>query len=91
MRGSPTPDGMAGVFAGHYRTTVISRLLHLAAAPTFGIMALLNAGNQSAMMICAGEGGPMLSGMPVMYLLMAIVHLGPWLDLLGGRSQSFTR
>lgn len=91
MRGRSTPNGMAGVFAGHYRATVISRLLHLAAAPAFGIMAFLNAGDQSAMMICAGEGGSMLSGMPVMYLLMAIVHLGPWLDLLGGRGQSVTR
>jgi hypothetical protein len=84
VRRSFIRNGMAGVSAGRYRTTAISRFLHLAAAPVFGVMAFLNAGDRSTMTICASDGGSMLSGMVPMYVLMAIAHLVPWVHLIGG-------
>jgi hypothetical protein len=59
--------------------------LHLAAAPSFALMALaamLDASPAAAM--CAG-GGWLLGGMAPMYLLMAAFHLGPWLEMVSGR------
>jgi hypothetical protein len=52
----------------------------LAAAPTFGVLALLSLGN-GANMLCASEISP-LGGMAMMYLLMGAVHLAPWLKLI---------
>jgi hypothetical protein len=61
------------------------RLLSLAAAPTFAVMALLTGVHDGSMpdMLCsaAGNGLP-LSGMVVMYALMSAFHLGPWLHLI---------
>jgi hypothetical protein len=68
------------------------RLLSLAAAPTFAIMALLTEIHGSSMpdMLCsaAGNGLP-LSGMFVMYVLMSTFHLGPWLRLLSTRAAGY--
>jgi hypothetical protein len=55
--------------------------LHLAAAPTFAIMALLTCVLGDASPMC-GVASP-LSGMVPMYLLMSAFHLPPWLKLIG--------
>ena len=75
------------------------RLLSLAAAPTFAIMALLtwvNGGGSMSDMLCAAAPDPSpLSGMVAMYLLMSAFHLAPWLKLMsrvrsGARRSSQT-
>jgi hypothetical protein len=61
------------------------RLLSLAAAPTFLIMALLaglNGGGMSDMLCSATLNGSPLSGMVPMYLLMSAFHSTPWLRLI---------
>ena len=85
MRDSPVFTNLAGTTAGHDRIGTAARILHLAAAPAFAIMAALTIGDQSSAEICSAGGGSMLSGMTPMYLLMAIVHLGAWLDLFKRR------
>jgi hypothetical protein len=54
--------------------------LSLAATPAFAVMALLTAADEPAM-----HGASPLSGMALMYLLMSLFHLPPWLKLLSGR------
>lgn len=55
-----------------------------AAAPTFAMMALLTTvlGGQSDMLCSVAQGASPLSGMALMYALMSIFHLAPWLKLL---------
>ena len=58
--------------------------LHLAATPTFAIMALVSAFDRGAPdFLCAAmhEVSP-LNGMTLMYLLMSAFHLAPWLTLM---------
>lgn len=55
--------------------------LALAAAPVFAAMAFAAAGQPGA--ICAMDASP-ISGMSLMYGLMAFFHLAPWLRLLAG-------
>lgn len=64
----------------------IAGWLCLAAAPTFGIMALLSCiqGSNAAMLCMGGNASP-LTGMPAMYLLMSAFHLAPWLRAISGR------
>ena len=59
--------------------------LSLAAAPTFAVMALTTGllGGDPAAIICSSAGTSPLSGMAVMYGLMAVFHLPPWARLLG--------
>jgi hypothetical protein len=64
--------------------------LGLAASPTFATMALwtIAFGDREAAMICSvGQGGP-ISGMALMYLLMAAFHLPCWLRLAARRDGS---
>lgn len=51
----------------------------LAAAPAFAAMALLSHLGGGADLICSSSR---LNSMPTMYLIMACVHLAPWLRLL---------
>ena len=64
------------------------RLLSLAAAPTFAIMALLaemqGGGMPGALCSAAYDASP-LTGMVPMYVLMSAFHLPPWLKLLAKR------
>ncbi|TPJ34696.1 hypothetical protein FJ434_28245 [Mesorhizobium sp. B2-5-13] len=67
----------------------IADWLCLAAAPTFALMALLSRlqGGDTAM-LCMGASplaGPILTGMPAMYLLMSAFHLAPWLRVISRR------
>ena len=59
----------------------------LAAAPTFGIMALLTGvhGYDAVPMCAAMQDGSPLGGMAWMYALMSAFHSGAWLKLISGR------
>jgi hypothetical protein len=63
------------------------RLLCLAAAPTFAMMALLTGilGGGPVDALCSVAGASPLGGMVPMYLLMSTFHLAPWLKLISGR------
>ena len=64
----------------------IADWLCLAAAPTFAAMALLTCIHTGeGVMSCLGADAPLLTGMPVMYLLMSAFHLAPWLRVISGR------
>ncbi|WP_191488483.1 hypothetical protein [Pseudomonas sp. FEN] len=68
-------------------TVNIADWLCLAAAPTFASMAVLTAANTDLDMACASMQGPWpLNSMVTMYLIMAAVHLSPWLRLIGGHA-----
>ena len=58
--------------------------LGLAATPMFAAMAMLTAAVGPAQMLCGpGQASP-LTGMTAMYLLMAAVHVSPWLRRIDG-------
>jgi hypothetical protein len=57
--------------------------LGLAAAPTFGILALLTNG-EAQDMLCLHGTSP-LGGMSLMYGLMSVFHMAPWLRLISRR------
>jgi hypothetical protein len=62
-----------------------SNCLRLAAAPIFGIMALLtwiHGGSMPDMLCSATHDVTLLSGMIPMYVLMSIFHSPPWLKLI---------
>ena len=64
------------------------RLLSLAAAPTFAIMALLTGfqdGGMPGMLCSAVHDASPLTGMLPMYLLMSAFHSAPWLRLITNR------
>jgi hypothetical protein len=58
----------------------------LAAAPTFGVLALFSLGH-GADVLCASGSSP-LGGMAMMYLLMGAVHLAPWLKLISRQRRA---
>ncbi|TPQ30881.1 hypothetical protein C2U70_25460 [Bradyrhizobium guangdongense] len=64
--------------------------LHLAAAPTFAIMAMLTAviGGGSMDALCSAAGASPLGGMVPMYLLMTAFHAAPWLKLIGSHART---
>ena len=61
--------------------------LHLAAAPTFAVMALVTAVQDRVMPLCSAGDVLSLSGMAPMYFLMAVFHLTPWLKLIVRRGD----
>jgi hypothetical protein len=57
--------------------------LSLAATPTFSLMAVVSATSGGAEMLCSSMQDLLpLSGMVVMYVLMSVFHLAPWLRLI---------
>jgi hypothetical protein len=72
----------------------VDRLLSLAAAPVFAVMALLTEvfGGGPVDALCSVAGASLLGGMVPMYLLMSAFHLAPWLKLIfnwrGGTCRS---
>ncbi|MFZ5673090.1 MAG: hypothetical protein ACOZAM_09010 [Pseudomonadota bacterium] len=62
----------------------VTRCLSLAAAPTFAAMAAATGllGGDPAAILCSGAGASPMSGMTLMYALMAVFHLPPWARLL---------
>ncbi len=60
--------------------------LHLLAAPTFAIMALVTgmSGDGAAAVLCVHDASP-LGSMAAMYALMSAFHAGPWLKLFSSR------
>jgi hypothetical protein len=68
------------------RAGIATRSLALAAAPVFGVMALLTGLTDRGEMICSSmHAGLPLNGMPAMYVLMGLFHLAPWLRLISDR------
>jgi hypothetical protein len=61
--------------------------LALAASPGCALMALITAQDGGAAALLCGAGSP-LGGMVPMYLLMSVVHAGPWLRLRAQASRS---
>ena len=60
--------------------------LGLAASPTFALMALMAANHAPPIALCSlGSSILPIGGMTVMYLLMSLFHLPPWLKLASGR------
>ena len=77
---------MSETYTGDGKVAALSPAdwLHLAAAPTFAIMALLTGvGGGSPDMLCSmtHDASP-LNGMALMYLLMSAFHSAPWLKLV---------
>jgi hypothetical protein len=86
IHGSGAFDGANGKPA----TMAAANLLHLAAAPTFAIMALLTGvlgGSPDA--LCSIANASPLGGMVPMYVLMSAFHSPPWLRLINGRRRGW--
>jgi hypothetical protein len=80
-------SGARGDDRGAMAGLVMAKWLRLAATPSFAIMALLtvalDSGQPNALCLTAGSLQP--GGMAPMYLLMAIFHSMPWLNLISRR------
>jgi hypothetical protein len=81
-----SPDGASRDGEGATAALGLAEWLHLAATPTFAIMALLTALGGSPMgRLCSSERVAPLSGMVTMYILMTVFHSRPWLNLISGK------
>ncbi len=61
--------------------------LSLAAAPTFAVMALWtgwSGGQPDMICMTMGDASP-VNGMALMYALMSLFHMAPWLKLIARR------
>jgi hypothetical protein len=87
----------AGDAAGHRGSDAAGRcaadVLALAAAPTFVLMACASAvaGDDPMGMLCSAAHGSPLGGMAVMYGLMGVFHLAPWLRWMARRRSGNRR
>lgn len=65
---------------GHIR--IYGKALSLAAAPTFAVMAGLTVvmENGAQPVLCGGHASS-LGGMALMYALMSVFHITPWIKL----------
>jgi hypothetical protein len=64
--------------------------LGFAAAPTFALMAWIEATAPQTMMCASAPGMLPIGGMALMYLLMSFFHLSPWLNLACRRPRRIT-
>jgi len=65
----------------------VASRLKLAAAPTFALMAWISAVGSLDMTMCsAASAFPAINEMALMYVLMSLLHLSPWIKLLSARS-----
>jgi hypothetical protein len=64
--------------------------LGLAAAPTFGVIAVWSAffSAQPDMLCAAMKSSSPMSGMTLMYVLMSAFHAAPWLKLISSRRHT---
>lgn len=66
----------------------VAGLLGLAAAPTFALMAGISAVNSPGMTMCtAASVFVPINDMALMYVLMSLFHLSPWMNLIAARSR----
>ncbi len=66
--------------------------LNLAASPTFALMASLTALDTPDLGMCSATSAWLpVNDMALMYLLMSLFHLTPWLRLLSRRSAASHR
>ena len=80
-------SGARGDDGGAMAGLVMAKWLRLAATPSFAIMALLTVALDSGQpnALCLTAGSLQSGGMAPMYLLMAIFHSMPWLNLISRR------
>jgi hypothetical protein len=79
--------------AGGGRAASGAARLGLAAAPTFAIMALwtgLFSGKPDMLCMAMQDSSP-ISGMTLMYLLMSLFHVAPWLRLISSQRSGVHR
>lgn len=70
------------------RAIDVAGRLGLAAAPTFALMAWISPVGSPGMTMCSAASAFVpINDMALMYLLMSVFHLSPWLKLLAARSQ----
>jgi hypothetical protein len=60
----------------------------LAATPTLALMAVISAVRAPGMPLCSAAPSAGIDDMALMYLLMSLFHLPPWLRLLSRRFAS---
>lgn len=71
--------------------TDLAGCLGFAAAPTFAVMASVSAVGAPDMAICSATASLLpVNDMALMYALMSIFHLAPWLKARSARSQRRT-
>lgn len=69
----------------------VATWLGFAASPTFALMAWISANDMQAMVCAPGSSGLSIGGMPVMYLMMSLFHLSPWLKLASSLARPHTQ
>lgn len=69
-------------------TSKASGWIGLAATPTFALMAWISASGSQDIMMCSGASTfAAVNSMAVMYVLMSLFHLSPWMKLFAARFQ----
>ncbi|KKB10627.1 hypothetical protein VE25_16935 [Devosia geojensis] len=69
------------------QAAAVSGWLALAATPTFALLGWMSAVGSPGMAMCSAASAFMpISDMALMYLLMSLFHLSPWLKLVSARS-----
>ncbi|MFB8341036.1 hypothetical protein ACWGNA_03750 [Brucella cytisi] len=69
-------------------TSDASGWIGLAATPTFALMAWISAVGSQDIMMCSGASTFVsINSMAVMYVLMSLFHLSPWIKLFAARFQ----